>query len=173
MIITEKPDAAQRIASALDAKGKPKKMENNGVPYYVAKRDTEIVVVPAIGHLYTVAEERSGRNHYPVFSFKWLPRYAAEKGAKQTRTWLETISKLSNDADVFIDACDYDIEGSIIGYCLLKYACNNKESISKRMKYSTLTKEELEKSYAEMLPHLDFALIEAGRTRHEVENTQH
>jgi DNA topoisomerase-1 len=37
------------------------------------------------------------------------------------------------------------------------------------MKYSTLTKEELEKSYAELLPHLDFALIEAGRTRHEVD----
>ena len=169
LIITEKPDAAQRIASALDAKEKAKKMENNGVPYYVAKRDKEIVVVPALGHLYTVAEERSGRNYYPVFSFKWVPRYAAERGAKQIRVWLGTISKLANDADVFIDACDYDIEGSIIGYCILKYACSNKESVSKRMKYSTLTDEELEKSYAELLPHLDFALIEAGRTRHEVD----
>jgi len=169
LIITEKPDAAQRIASALDAQGKAKKMEHNGVPYYVAKRDKEIIVVPALGHLYTVAEERRGRNYYPVFSFKWVPRYVAERGAKQIRTWLETISKLANDADMFIDACDYDIEGSIIGYCLLKYACTNKEGISKRMKYSTLTKEELEKSYAEMLPHLDFALIEAGRTRHEVD----
>jgi DNA topoisomerase-1 len=169
LIITEKPDAAQRIASTLDAQGKAKKMEHNGVPYYVAKRDKEIVVVPALGHLYTVAAERSGRNYYPVFSFKWVPRHLAEKGAKQTRKWLETISKLANDADMFIDACDYDIEGSIIGYCLLKYACNNKERISKRMKYSTLTKEELEKSYAELLPHLDFALIEAGRTRHEVD----
>jgi DNA topoisomerase-1 len=169
LIITEKPDAAQRIASALDAQGKAKKMEHNGVPYYVAERDKEIIVVPALGHLYTVAEERSGRNHYPVFSFKWVPRYVAERGAKQIRTWLETISKLANDADMFIDACDYDIEGSIIGYCLLKYACTNKEGISKRMKYSTLTKEELEKSYAETLPHLDFALIEAGRTRHEVD----
>jgi len=169
LIITEKPDAAQRIASALDAQGKAKKMEDDGVPYYVAKRDKEIVVVPALGHLYTVAEKRRGRNYYPVFSFKWVPRYAAEKGAKQTRKWLETISKLSSDADVFIDACDYDVEGSIIGYCLLKYACNNKESTSKRMKYSTLTKEELEKSYAEALPHLDFALIEAGCTRHEVD----
>lgn len=118
LIITEKPDAAQRIALALDRREKAKKMEDNGVPYYVAKRDKDIVVVPALGHLYTVAEERSRRNHYPVFSFKWLPRYAAEKDAKQTRTWIETISKLSNDADVFIDACDYDIEGSIIGYCL-------------------------------------------------------
>jgi len=169
LIITEKPDAAQRIASALDTKGKTKKMEDNGVPYYVAKRDKEIIVVPALGHLYTVAEERSGRHYYPVFNFKWVPRYAAERGAKQIRTWVETISKLANDADTFIDACDYDIEGSIIGYCILKYACNNKENSSKRMKYSTLTKEELEKSYAELLPHLDFALIEAGRTRHEVD----
>jgi len=169
LIITEKPDAAQRIASALDAQEKAKKMEHDGVPYYVAKRDKEIIVVPALGHLYTVAEERKGRNYYPVFSFKWLPRHVAEKGAEQTRAWLETVSKLANDADTFVDACDYDIEGSIVGYCLLKYACNNKENISKRMKYSTLTKEELEKSYAEMLPHLDFALIEAGRTRHEVD----
>jgi len=169
LIITEKPDAAQRIASALDAQGKAKKMEDNGVPYYVAKRDKEIVVVPALGHLYTVAEERSGRNYYPVFSFKWVPRYAAERGAKQIRTWLETISKLANDADMFIDACDYDIEGSIIGYCILKYACGNKEDTSKRMKYSTLTKKELEESYTKPLPHLDFTLIEAGRTRHEVD----
>jgi DNA topoisomerase-1 len=169
LIITEKPDAAQRIASALDVQGKAKKMEDNGVPYYLAKRDKKIVVVPAIGHLYTVAEERGGRSHYPVFVFKWLPRYIAEKGAKQNRIWLEAISKLSKDADMFVDACDYDIEGSIIGYFILKYACGNKETSSKRMKYSTLTKEELEKSYAEMLPHLDFALVEAGRTRHEVD----
>ncbi|MEM3824062.1 MAG: DNA topoisomerase I, partial [Candidatus Bathyarchaeia archaeon] len=169
LIITEKPDAAQRIASALDIQGKAKKLEDNGVPYYLAKRDKEIIVVPAIGHLYTVAEEIGGRNHYPIFNFRWVPRYAVERGAKQIRTWLETISKLAKDADAFIDACDYDIEGSIIGYSILKYACGNKEAISKRMKYSTLTKEELEKSYNELLPRLDFALIEAGRTRHEVD----
>jgi DNA topoisomerase-1 len=169
LIVTEKPDAAQRIASALNEKGKVERNEDNGVPYYVAKRDKEIVVVPALGHLYTVAEERKGRNYYPVFNFRWVPRYAAERGAKQIRTWIETISKLANDADMFVDACDYDIEGSVIGYCILKYACSNKESVSKRMKYSTLTKEELEKSYAELRPHLDFALIEAGGTRHEVD----
>ncbi|MEM3735833.1 MAG: DNA topoisomerase I [Candidatus Bathyarchaeia archaeon] len=168
-IITEKPDAAQRIASALDLKGKAKKMEENGVPYYIAERDRQIIVVPAIGHLYTVAEEKSGRNYYPVFSFRWVPRYVAERGAKQIRVWLETISKLARDADTYIDACDYDIEGSIIGYCILKYACGNKEGVAKRMKYSTLTKEELEKSYAELLPKLDFALIEAGKTRHEID----
>jgi DNA topoisomerase-1 len=37
------------------------------------------------------------------------------------------------------------------------------------MKYSTLTKQELEKSYSELLPHLDFEMIEAGCVRHEVD----
>jgi len=169
LIITEKPDAAKRIAAALDLQGKAKRMLNKGVTYFSAKRDKNIVVVSAIGHLYTVAEKRGQRSNYPIFDFEWLPRYFVEKNARQTRRWIETISKLAKDAEVFVDACDYDIEGSVIGYCLLKYACENKENIAKRMKYSTLTKEELEKSYAEMLPHLDFALIEAGRTRHEVD----
>ena len=169
LIITEKPDAANRIASALDVAGKAKKIVDNGVPYYVAKRSMDIVVVPALGHLYTVASEKKGRDHYPVFNYQWVPLYLAERGARRIRTWLETIAKLAKDADAFIDACDYDIEGSIIGYCILKYACGNKENTSKRMKYSTLTKEEVEKSYTEALPHLYFSLIEAGLTRHEVD----
>jgi DNA topoisomerase-1 len=169
LIITEKPDAAQRIAQALDQNGKPKKMEEKNVPYYIAQRDKPLVIVPALGHLYTVVHIGRGRNHYPVFNFKWVPRYLAEKGSKQIRTWIEVVSKLAENAEEFIDACDYDIEGSLIGYCLLKYACGNKESVAKRMKFSTLTKKELEKAYAEPLPKLDFALIEAGRTRHEVD----
>ena len=169
LIITEKPDAANRIASALDAAGKAKKKVDNGVPYYLAKRNENIIVVPALGHLYTVAGEKRERGQYPVFNFRWVPLYLAERGAGKTRTWLETIAKLANEADAFVDACDYDIEGSIIGYCILKYACGNKEQAAKRMKYSTLTKEEVEKSYAEALPHLDFPLIEAGLTRHEVD----
>jgi DNA topoisomerase-1 len=169
LIITEKPDAANRIASALDANGKAKKIMENGVPYYEAQRDGKIIVVPALGHLYTVTGETGKRNQYPVFNHKWVPLHEAQRGAERIRIWLRTISKLSKEADAFVDACDYDIEGSIIVYCLLKYACGNKESTSKRMKYSTLTKEELEKSYLSLLPNLDFGLIEAGLTRHELD----
>jgi DNA topoisomerase-1 len=169
LIITEKPDAANRIASALDEAGQAKKIVDNGVPYYVAKRSGDLVIVPALGHLYTVASEKKGRGQYPVFNYQWVPLYLAKRGARRIRIWLETIAKLSKNADAFIDACDYDIEGSIIGYCILKYACGNKENTAKRMKYSTLTKEEVEKSYTDALPHLDFALIEAGLARHEVD----
>jgi len=169
LIVTEKPDAAQRIAEALDLKGKPKRVEEKTVPYFIANRDKQLVVVPALGHLYTVVHEHGRRNYYPVFNFKWAPRYLSEKGAKQIKAWIEVFSKLAAEADDFIDACDYDIEGAIIGYTILKYACENKENLAKRMKYSTLTKAELEKSYEEKMPHLDFAMIEAGRTRHEVD----
>jgi len=169
LIITEKPDAASRIASALDAEGKAKKIVEKGVPYYMAKRSGDIVVVPALGHLYTIASKKRGKRSYPVFDFHWVPRYLAERGATRIRTWLKVISNLAESAAKFIDACDYDIEGSIIGYSILKYACGNKESLAQRMKYSTLTKEELEKSYTKPLARLDFALIEAGLTRHEVD----
>ncbi|UCC33274.1 MAG: DNA topoisomerase I [Candidatus Bathyarchaeota archaeon] len=169
LIITEKPDAARRIATALDSKGKPKKVEDNGVPYFLAERDRKLVVVPALGHLYTLVRSWGRRNFYPILNFKWEPRYKAERGAKNTKAWVRTISKLSEDADDFIAACDYDIEGSLIGYWLLKYACRDKEDVAKRMKFSTLTKDELAQAYEEPLPHLDFTLIEAGRTRHEVD----
>lgn len=169
LIITEKPDAAERIASAISTSGKAKKTVKNGVPYYEAKRNETVIVVPALGHLYTVTSKKREKGNYPIFDLQWVPRYVVERGAGRIRTWLSVISELSNDAEVFFDACDYDIEGSIIGYCILKYACGGKEKTAKRMKYSTLTKKELEKAYAQVLPNLDFSLIEAGLTRHEVD----
>jgi DNA topoisomerase-1 len=169
LIVTEKPDAAKRIAEALDHQGKPKQLKENGVPYFVASRERELVVVPAIGHLYTIVHETGTRNNYPVFNFKWTARHLAEKNAKRIRYWVETFSKLSRDADTFVSACDYDLEGSLIGYCILKYACGGKETSAKRMKFSTLTKSELEQAYTQPLPSLNFSLIEAGRTRHEVD----
>ncbi len=169
LIITEKPSAAKRLAEALDSRGKPKGLRENGVPYFIAHRDRKLVVVPSLGHLYTIVHERGKRNYFPVFNFKWAPRHLAERGTKDIRKWIETISKLSHDADDFISACDYDLEGSLIGYHILKFACDNKESYAKRMKFSTLMKIELEQSYKKALTHLEFAIIEAGRTRHEVD----
>ena len=168
-IISEKPDAAYKIAMALDSAQKARRMSYRGVPYYVATRDKEIVVVPAFGHLYTVAAKGKGKSCYPIFDFEWVPRFLAEKKAQRVRTWIQAITKLSKNADTFIDACDFDMEGSIIGYCVLKYACLGKEKTARRMKFSTLTKEDLERSYLESLPHLDFPLIEAGKARHEVD----
>ena len=169
LVITEKPDAASRIARALDAKGEAKRLMENGVPYFEAYRKGKLVIVPALGHLYTVAAKKKGGMQLPILDYEWVPRYEVERGARRAKIWLQVISKLAGDADAFIDACDYDIEGSIIGYCILKYACGGKENEAKRMRYSTLTEEELEKSYDSLMSHLDFSFIEAGLARHEID----
>jgi DNA topoisomerase-1 len=169
LIITEKPDAANRIATALDTQGKPKRNQSSGVPYYEAYRDGNIVIVPALGHLYTITGKDRAKRDYPVFDYQWVPKYLAEKGASRIRTWLKVISDLAQNADTFVNGCDYDIEGSIIGYTILKYACGEKQNQAKRMKYSTLTTEDLQESYKHLQPKLDFEVIQAGLTRHEVD----
>jgi DNA topoisomerase-1 len=100
LIVTEKPDAALRIATALDKNENPQKISENGVPYYIAERQKKIVVVPSLGHLYTIDGVERGRN-YPVFTYEWVPRYIVERktpgfelGLTQSQGWLETPSLL-------------------------------------------------------------------------------
>ena len=168
LIVAEKPVAAERIAVALDKNCEPKSHRDGRVPYFEAEREGKIIVVPALGHLYTVAQSGGRKSQYPVYNFKWFPRYLVEKGAQWTKAWIQTISKLALDAQIFIDGCDYDIEGSLIGYNILKYACR-KADVARRMRFSTLTTTELQKAYESLLPELDFGLVEAGKTRHEID----
>ena len=168
LVVAEKPSAAKRIAEALDVKKDPERCSVGGVPYFVADRGCKIVVVSALGHLYTVTQRGGRRSRYPVFEFTWAPRHLAERGAKRVKAHIEAISKLALEADTFIDACDFDVEGSLIGYNILRYACGKAE-VAKRMKFSTLTGVDLKEAYENLLPKLDFGLIEAGRTRHEID----
>ncbi|MEM3041838.1 MAG: toprim domain-containing protein [Nitrososphaerota archaeon] len=167
LILCEKPDAAMRVAKALDENEKPQKKFLNKVPYYEAtEKGRRLVIVPALGHLYTVAPKTKNRDLFPVFDFEWFPRYKVERQVKETRTWIEAISQLSQEALRFILATDYDIEGETIGYTILKYACGGKDGEAQRMKFSTLTSEELRKSYLELSPHIEFPMVEAGLCRH-------
>lgn len=59
---------------------------------------------------------------------------------------------------------DYDIEGEVIGWNIVRFICN--KETAKRMKYSTLTKPELEKSYENTMPEPDWGQAYAGETRH-------
>ena len=167
LLLCEKPSAARRIAVALDDKGCPLEKKMGIVPYYESRRNGKIlIIVPAIGHLYTVAPKIRNRDIYPVFDFEWVPRYEAERSAKEIKEWIDAISKLSADAEDFVLATDYDIEGATLGYMILKYACGGKEHKAKRMKFSTLTTSELKSSYDKMLDNIEFPMIKAGICRH-------
>src|SRR4030043_2456084 len=102
VVITEKPDAARRIALALDVEEKPQRLTENQMPYYVARREKEIIVVPALGHLYSVAPEKKERSQFPAFNYRWAPRHLAEQNAHQIKAWLEAISKVGQNEDEFI-----------------------------------------------------------------------
>jgi DNA topoisomerase-1 len=167
LIISEKNEAARRIASALDDKGSPDELKVYGVSYYSAiSGGKQLIIAPAVGHLYTIAPEKKGRNFYPVFDVHWVPTHSVNKKAQRTEKWIKTLEKLSNEATDFISATDYDIEGEVIGYTVLKYACGGKENIAKRMKFSTLTESELREAYQNLYETIDFNLAEAGETRH-------
>jgi len=171
LVVAEKPDAALRIAEALDERGQPRRRSMGRVPFYEATRDgKDLLVVPALGHLYTVAPRvRSRRDAYPVFDLDWFPRYKVEKKASATRQWIDAFSALAREADEFICACDLDVEGSLIGYSILKHACGGHDRDAKRMRFSTLTRDELLTAYTRVQPQLDLTFAEAGLTRHEVD----
>ncbi len=73
LVITEKPNAAKRIADAL-ADGKLIKESINAVPYYkVTHKGNDIVVACAVGHLYGLAEKDKKGWKFPVFDIEWKP----------------------------------------------------------------------------------------------------
>jgi DNA topoisomerase-1 len=171
LIVTEKPDAALHVAEALGKKSKPKKRSRDGVPFFEVQGDEErILVCSALGHLYAVAAKSDERrSQYPVWGFSWKPKHLVERGQVRQEKCIQLISEASKEADRFVNGCDFDVEGSLIGYTVLKYACNGADRKAQRMKFSTLTTRELQEAYARMLPQLDFSLAYAGMCRHEVD----
>jgi DNA topoisomerase-1 len=170
VIITEKPDASRRIAEAL-AEGKSLReyTDKNKVTYYEFERDgKKHIVVCAVGHLFNLAPKSKGNGWtYPIFECEWKPSFEVRKEAKFSKKYFDVIASMIKKGSEFIVATDYDLEGSVIGYNILRFLAEAKDG--KRMIFSTLTKEELVESYQKMQPHLDFQQIEAGLTRHELD----
>jgi DNA topoisomerase-1 len=166
IIVCEKPDACTHIAQALAEKDLKKKQSKYGVDYYEFDRNgKKHIAVAAVGHLFNLKQTDKGWN-YPIFNADWMPSFKAIKKSafseKYFRT-IEEIAKSNNNCDL-ISAADYDNEGSVIAANIIKFIFNKDDA--KRMKFSTLTKPDLIKAYAEMSPHLDWGNIESGIARH-------
>jgi len=159
LVICEKPRVAQRVAMALD--GNASRKAFNGVAYYEANRGGEhIYIAPAVGHVYTLKEKNGGG--YPVFDVEWVPLYQVEKSAYYTKKYLDVIKFLAGRAQEFVNSCDFDTEGSIIGYNIIRFACG--KTSGKRMKFSTLTEDELAEAY-DRREELDYNNAYAGEAR--------
>ena len=164
LIVTEKPNVAERIANCL---GKASRKRHGDVSYFEVG---DYVVAAAVGHIYGLRERNSNGWTYPVFDVEWAPSYQTGKDSDFTKKYLDTIKSLAKDCTQFVNACDYDVEGEVIGYNVIKHGCKADpvgEHV-KRVKYSTLTNESILKAFEHIGP-IDAGLAYAGLTRHTLD----
>ena len=165
LIVCEKPSVAEKLAKAL-SEGSFQRKKQGKVSYFEFERGGEkITVAPAVGHIYSLRQASKGAG-YPVFDIEWAPSHEVSKGAAFTKAYLTLLKKLGKKADKFVIACDYDLEGSLIGFNVLRFACGVEEGL--RMKFSALTEEDLLEAF-ETAEGLDYSNIWAGDTRHRLD----
>lgn len=166
LVIAEKPKVADRIAHSLSKDAEKKRSKR--VNYYVLNKDGEkIVVSPAVGHLYTLKNKEAIKD-YPYFDIDWVPTPKANSKMKYVYNYINKMKELSKDVDDFVIACDYDLEGEVIGYNALRFACDSSLASAKRMKFSSLTEEEVNEAWEDM-GDPDIDRIDAGILRHELD----
>ena len=166
LIITEKPAAAEKIAAALSGATDEKITNKDKVSYYeFYKGDKRYLVGCAVGHLFGV-QQIAKRGPFPNFEVEWQPAHQKGSGAF-TKKYLKVLKKLAKESDEFIVATDFDVEGEVIGWNVVRFVCKKKDA--KRMKFSLLTNEALDESFANLLPTLNWGAAIAGETRHYID----
>ncbi len=164
--IAEKPTAAKRIAKGLSEKGSITTHKLSNVSVYEFEKDGKtFLIAPAIGHIFTLSMIGHSWN-YPALDFEWVPSYFFEE-KERTRAFIDVFSILASGASSVIIMTDYDREGEVIGYLILHYLLW--QTTAERMKFSTLTKRDLLKSYDNRALKLDLGLLDAGLLRHYVD----
>lgn len=168
MIIAEKPTAAKAIATAL-AEGKV--IENttgDGVRWYEFKRrGKNHTTVAAAGHLFTLKQKKGAS--YPSAELEWVPTHAASKAGAFSKKYFDAIAAMAGKKwSRYIAATDYDTEGEVIAANVLRLIFGQNDA--SRMKFSTMTKDELIESYENASPHMNVGMAEAGMTRHYLDH---
>ena len=165
LIVSEKPSVAGKIAAAL-SEGKAKRISSkSNVSYYEIDNGADkIYVVAAVGHVFTIKQSEKNRD-YPVLKVEWAPSYQVNKSSDFTKKYLDVIEKIAPKCEMFINACDYDIEGTVIGTNIIRFYGNLSMESAKRMKFSTTTNTDLIKSYKNLLE-IDMNNFYAGEARH-------
>ncbi|BAW32166.1 MAG TPA: DNA topoisomerase I [Methanothermobacter sp.] len=163
VIICEKPRSSEKIAKALFPNAKKKKHKKT---YYweYQNGNKKTIIIPAAGHLYTLKPKNP--NEKLFFDLEWVPVPEVDKSKQYIKNYIDAIEKLAKNATRYFHACDYDIEGTLIGYNVLKHICGE-EALEKtlRMKFSTLTREDIIEAYKNPIE-LDYGQVDSGIARH-------
>ncbi|MDQ3758884.1 MAG: DNA topoisomerase I, partial [Actinomycetota bacterium] len=177
LIITEKNNSAKKIADILSA-GSAKDDATYKVPFYTwSDADGEHTCVGLKGHVMGVAfpEEYSNWQQtdlHDLIDADLIPEPTDKNVVKAVR-------KLAKEADSVVIATDYDREGELIGLEALQQTLDSNPEIVggveiasepavQRARYSALTKDEIERAFAE-LDDLSYDLANAGASRQDID----
>ncbi len=161
LIIAEKPSVARKIASFLSNSFRV--LSKFPPLLYFKLNNEKVYVTSALGHLFTLSDLRKDLR-YPSFDYKWIPAYIEDK-IYAKKKFIEILKKFKNEKKIII-ATDYDIEGELIGYNILRFIFNKNSAY--RMVFSAITKKDILNAFYNLKEvNLSFAL--AGETRHIID----
>lgn len=163
LIITEKHDAASKIAAILFQDKVPERI--SGVPAYRSKAANALVIGLA-GHILEL--------DFPEAYQKWsaLPPRALIRAQVLTypskKDLVSALATLAPKATRVTIATDYDREGEMIGAEAYRIIKKISSPAFDRVRYSSFTKEEITKAFATPVE-VDFDLAAAGECRQEID----
>jgi DNA topoisomerase-1 len=170
LIITEKNDAAKKIAGIL-ASGGVRQDSYLRVDYYIFKdqEGRDITVMGLKGHVVQV--------DFPPEYSEWRkvePRTLIDAPLVKTETAkavVRTMKRLATEADSLVIATDYDREGELIGLEALNLAVEENPRLVRtvrRARFSALTPGEITRAFTN-LDHLSEPLARAGEARQDID----
>jgi len=170
LIITEKNDAAKKIAGIL-ATGPVKEESFLKVPFYrfTLESGEPAVAVGLKGHVVQV--------DFPPEYAEWRkvePRALIDAPLVKTETAksvIRAVKRLAAEATSLVIATDFDREGELIGLEALELAAQENPKLARsvrRARYSALTPGEIKKAFAD-LEHLSEPLAKAGEARQDID----
>lgn len=163
LIITEKHDAAKRIAQIL-ADSKPRSQRVGGVETF---RFDDKVILGLSGHIVGV-DYPSGYNSWQKVDCKDLIRAEIVTRPIQEKI-ISALRSLGREADRITIATDYDREGELIGVEALRIVQEeNGDLKADRVRYSAITKGEILKSFNQP-GKVDYDLAASGEARQVID----
>src|ERR671914_3159326 len=177
LIVTEKNNSARKIAEILG--GSPKADKTYKVPYYTWEDgDGEHMAIGLKGHVLNPAFPEDYSNWQQTDLRDLIDAELIKEPTD--KNVVRAVRKVAQDADEIVIATDFDREGELIGLEALEEIVEAKPELNengangrvgngvKRARYSALTKEEIERAFAN-LDELSLPLADAGAARQDID----
>lgn len=165
VILAEKPSQAKAYAEAFSI---AKKEKTHIVLQSCSTFPTGAVVTWGIGHLVSLKmpnEYKEAWGKWNLANLPIIPERFEFKVTKDKQQQFNAVKKLMHEANVIINACDVDREGSNIFYSILHMAGVNDKTI-KRLWINSLEPDEIRKGFTNLRDNKqDLLLYEEAKTR--------